>query len=95
MALLTPEFQAALQTPDVVSLDALEGAVIGNLPPHLQSAWHSLCEHDPNAAVWFGETVADLELELIKRMRREVVQVLVGKELRDQGFEINALEARG
>ena len=83
------DFEARMTArPEVISLEGLEGAVIGSLSPHLQAAWHSLNEHEPNAGVWFGETVAQLEEDITKLMRHRVLQVLVGKEFRDLGIDI-------
>ena len=40
------DFEARMTArPEVISLEGLEGAVIGSLSPHLQAAWHSLNEH--------------------------------------------------
>ncbi len=85
------EFEARMgASPTLLDYDAVEGAVISCLPPHLQSAWRSLCEHEPEAEGCFGEAISELEEEITARMRRMVLRALMGPELRDLGIDFDS-----
>lgn len=61
---------------EIINFKAFEAEVIGNLPSHFQNAWTALVEEEPNAAVWIGETVADLEAEVVRVTQARVIDAL-------------------
>ena len=72
--------------PSIINLEARQAKSIGELPSHFQNAWTELEESDGNAAAWFGESVADLEEQVIKAMQQRVIETLSRSAIVDLGI---------
>ena len=72
--------------PSIINVEALQAKAIGELPSHFQNAWTELEESDGNAGAWFGESVADLEEQVIKAMQQRVIETLSRSAMVDLGI---------
>ncbi len=72
--------------PSIINLEALQAKAIGELPSHFQNAWTELEESDGNAGAWFGETVYELEQQVIKAMQQRVIETLSRSAMVDLGI---------
>lgn len=80
--------------PEIINTEALLSAAIDGLPLHFSNGWVSLEHADPDAGVWMGEQVAELEQQLIKAIQQRAIDAVTRNALVDLEIIGQAPEAQ-
>ena len=84
-----------MNKPEIINTEALLAEAIGGLPSHFNNGWVSFEEKEPDAGVWLGEQVDDLEQQLIKAVQQKVIDAVTRNALVDLEILGQAPQAQG